>query len=123
MFMIGFTVKGSCITNKNTKEILKIFDKFSFVKISEDKWKSIIKDIRRQKTIYRLFLCSKIKKIFVYFPSPKLHLYCSHLCRFIDNTAVFFQRIQSFTAWVAVVVVLTVGYNRVGRAYILYKGF
>lgn len=123
MFMIGFTVKGSCITNKNTKEILKIFDKFSFVKISEDKWKSIIKDIRRQKTIYRLFLCSKIKKIFVYFPSPKLHLYCSHLCRFIDNTAVFFQRIQSFTAWVAVVVILTVGYNRIGRAYVLYKRF
>ena len=62
MFMIGFTVKGSCVTNKNTKEILKIFDKFSFVKISKDKWKSIIKDIRRQKTIYRLFLCSKLKR-------------------------------------------------------------
>ena len=62
MFMMGFTVNGSCITNKNTKEILKIFDKFSFVKISKDKWKSIIKDIRRQKTIYRLFLCSKLKR-------------------------------------------------------------
>ena len=62
MFMIGFTVKGSCITNKKRKEILKMFDKFSFVKISEDKWKSIIKDIRRQKTIYRLFLCSKLKR-------------------------------------------------------------
>ena len=37
MFMIGFTVKGSCITNKTRKEILKMFDKFSFVKISEDK--------------------------------------------------------------------------------------
>ena len=123
MFMIGFTVKCSCITNKNTKEILKIFDKFSFVKISEDKWKSIIKDIRRQKTIYRLFLCSKIKKIFVYFPSPQLHLYRTHLCRFIDDAAVFFQCVQSFTAWVAVVVVLAVGYNRIGRAYILYKSF
>ena len=62
MFMMGFTVNGSCITNKNTKEILKIFDKFSFVKISKDKWKSIIKDIRRQKTIYRLFLCSQLKR-------------------------------------------------------------
>ena len=28
MFMIGFTVKGSCITNKKRKEILKMFDKF-----------------------------------------------------------------------------------------------
>ena len=28
MFMIGFTVKGSCITNKTRKEILKMFDKF-----------------------------------------------------------------------------------------------
>ena len=37
MFMIGFTVKGSCVTNKNTKEILKILDKFFSVKISEDK--------------------------------------------------------------------------------------
>lgn len=35
--MIGFTVKNSCITNKKRKEILKMFDKFSFVKISEDK--------------------------------------------------------------------------------------
>ena len=32
------------------------------MKISKDKWKSIIKDIRRQKTIYRLFLCSKLKR-------------------------------------------------------------
>ena len=37
MFMIGFTVKGSCITNKTRKEILKMFDKFSFVKVLEDK--------------------------------------------------------------------------------------
>ena len=37
MFMIGFTVKGSCITDKKAKEILKMFDKFSFVKVLGDK--------------------------------------------------------------------------------------
>ena len=37
MFMIGFTVNGSCITDKKAKEILKMFDKFSFVKVLEDK--------------------------------------------------------------------------------------
>ena len=37
MFMIVFTVKGSCVTNKNTKEILKILGKFFYVKMFEDK--------------------------------------------------------------------------------------
>ena len=37
MFMIGFTVKGSCVTNKNIKEILKILGKFFYVKMFEDK--------------------------------------------------------------------------------------
>lgn len=47
MFMIGFTVKNSCITNKKRKEILKMFDKFSFVKISEDKSIQMIVHVKR----------------------------------------------------------------------------
>lgn len=59
MFMIGFTVKGSYITNKKRKEILKIFDKFSFVKISEDKRIQMI--VHGKRSGFRhIGLCSEI---------------------------------------------------------------
>ena len=32
MFMISFTINGSCITNRTTTEIWKMFDKLSFMK-------------------------------------------------------------------------------------------
>ena len=32
MFMINFTINGSCITNRTTTEIWKMFDKLSFMK-------------------------------------------------------------------------------------------
>jgi len=32
MFMIIFTINGSCITNRTTTEIWKMFDKLSFMK-------------------------------------------------------------------------------------------
>ena len=37
MFMINFTINGSCITNKTTTEIWKMFDKLSLIKILKDK--------------------------------------------------------------------------------------
>ena len=37
MFMVSFIVKGSCITNKTTAEILKMFDKLSFMKLLKGK--------------------------------------------------------------------------------------
>jgi len=37
MFIVSFIVKGSCITNKTTAEILKMFDKLSFMKLLKDK--------------------------------------------------------------------------------------
>ena len=42
MFMVSFIVKGSCITNKTTAEILKMFDKLSFMKLLKDKKFQII---------------------------------------------------------------------------------
>ena len=35
--MVSFIVKGSCITNKTTAEILKMFDKLSFMKLLKGK--------------------------------------------------------------------------------------
>lgn len=43
MFMISFTINGSCITNRTTTEIWKMFDKLSFMKsLKGKKFKMIL---------------------------------------------------------------------------------
>ena len=37
MFMISFTINGSCITNRTITEIWNMFDKLSLIKILKDK--------------------------------------------------------------------------------------
>ena len=41
MFMISFTINGSCITNRTTTEIWKMFDKLSFMKSLKGGFKHI----------------------------------------------------------------------------------